>query len=254
MKVLIIEDEAPAFRRLQKLLDELDPNIEIVEVLDGVEDTIDWLSNHEAPDLIFMDIQLSDGISFDIFDRVDIRKPVIFTTAFDEYMLKAFKVNSIDYLLKPINSQELQRSINKYNQLKNEFSDHGNVSIGEVVKQLQIGTKDYKSRFLVKMGEKMLSIETDNIACFQANDGLVHLVTQQGKKYVMDLTLDEISKQIDPHKYYRVNRQFILCYHCIEAVHKYGKSKLLIETTLSLEEQILVSDNKASAFKEWFGQ
>ena len=253
MKVLIIEDEAPAFRRLQKLLEEIDSTIEIVEVFDGVKEAVKWLSHHEAPDLIFMDIQLSDGLSFEIFDQVTLSKPVIFTTAFDEYMLKAFKVNSIDYLLKPINKDELQQSLEKYKNLKSQFTTDESPSIQELIKNIRLDDRKFKSRFLVKMGEKMMSVETEDILCFYAQSGLVYLRTRAGKKYLMDQTLDDISKELDPEKYYRANRQYILNYSAIEAVHKFGKSKLLVETSFEHEEQIVVSSEKATAFKQWLG-
>lgn len=253
MKVLIIEDEAPAFRRLQKLLEELDETIEITEVFDGVKEAVKWLNNHQCPDLIFMDIQLSDGLSFEIFEQADISKPVIFTTAFDEYMLKAFKVNSIDYLLKPINKEDLQRSLDKYRTLKSQFSDAPPTSIQELIKNIRLDDRKFKSRFLVKMGEKMMSVETEDINCFTANSGLVYLLTKGGKKYLMDQTLDEIIKELDPEKYYRANRQYILSYSAIQAVHKFGKSKLLVETSFDHEEQIVVSSEKATAFKQWLG-
>lgn len=254
MKVLIIEDEAPAFRRLQKLLGELDEEIEILEVLDGVKDTVQWMESNEAPDLVFMDIQLSDGISFEIFDHIDVKKPVIFTTAFDEYMLKAFKVNSIDYLLKPINQSDLNRSVQKYKNLKSELGGGTHASIHDFVKNLQLTSVKYKSRFLVKIGEKMMSVEVEDIACFQALNGLVYLINTSVKRYVIDLTLEEITKELDPEKFYRVNRQFILSFSFIESIHKYGKSKLLVETKLSLEDQIVVSSERASGFKNWLGR
>ena len=253
MKVLIIEDEAPAFRRLQKLLEEIDESIEIVEVFDGVKEAVKWFNHHQAPDLIFMDIQLSDGLSFEIFEQTEILKPVIFTTAFDEYMLKAFKVNSIDYLLKPINKEDLQRSLEKYKNLKSQFSDAGGSSIQDLIKNIRLDDRKFKSRFLVKMGEKMLSVETDDILCFFAHSGLVYLQTKGGKKYLMDQTLDEIIKELDPEKYYRANRQYILNYSAIESVHKFGKSKLLVETNFEHEDQIIVSSEKATAFKQWLG-
>ena len=212
MKVLIIEDEAPAFRRLQKLLEELDPDIEIIEVFDGVKETVKFLKNHQAPDLFFMDIQLSDGISFEIFDQIDIKKPVIFTTAFDEYMLRAFKVNSIDYLLKPINQDDLERSLDKYKSLKSELAEQEVPDLQRLLQNIRLDDRKFKSRFLVKMGEKLMSVETDNITSFQTKNGLVYLMTKEGKKYVMDHTLDDIIKELDPEKYYRVNRQYILCY------------------------------------------
>lgn len=253
MKVLIIEDEAPAFRRLQKLLEELDESIEIVEVFDGVKEAVKWLNNHQCPDLIFMDIQLSDGLSFEIFEQTEITKPIIFTTAFDEYMLKAFKVNSIDYLLKPINKEDLLRSLEKYRNLKSQFSDTPPPSIQELIKNIRLDDRKFKSRFLVKMGEKMMSVETEDISCFMAKSGLVYLLTKGGKKYLMDQTLDEVIKELDPEKYYRANRQYILGYAAIQAIHKFGKSKLLVETNFEHEEQIVVSSEKATAFKQWLG-
>ena len=153
LRVVIIEDEAPAFRRLQKILEEVEPDVELLEVLDSVEEAVKWIRENELPDLIFMDIQLSDGISFEIFDEVTISCPVIFTTAFDEYMLKAFKVNSIDYLLKPIKVEDLRASLSKLKSLKNHFSESG-FSIQEVLKQIQGGNLTFKSRFLIKIGDK----------------------------------------------------------------------------------------------------
>lgn len=253
MKVLIVEDEAPAFRRLQKLLEEIDESIEIVEVFDGVKETVKWFNSHESPDLIFMDIQLSDGLSFEIFDQTEIDKPVVFTTAFDEYMLKAFKVNSIDYLLKPINKEDLQRSLDKYRTLKSQFAESQPPSIQELIKNIRLDDRKFKSRFLVKMGEKLISVETENISGFMANSGLVYLLTVEGKKYLMDQTLDDIMKELDTDKYYRVNRQYILAYTAIQSVHKFGKSKLLVETSFGHEERIIVSSEKATAFKQWLG-
>ncbi|UXX80359.1 LytTR family DNA-binding domain-containing protein [Reichenbachiella carrageenanivorans] len=253
MKVLIIEDEAPAFRRLQKLLEEIDPDIEIVEVFDGIKESVKWLNHHQCPDLIFMDIQLSDGLGFEIFEQTQILKPVIFTTAFDEYMLKAFKVNSIDYLLKPINKEDLQRSLDKYRHLKLQFSESTPPTIQELIKNIRLDDRKFKSRFLVKMGEKMMSVETEDILCFMAKSGLVYLLTKGGKKYLMDQTLDEIMRELDPDKYYRANRQHILNYAAITTIHKFGKSKLLVETTFDHDEQIIVSSEKATAFKQWLG-
>ncbi|MFY0627754.1 MAG: response regulator transcription factor [Reichenbachiella sp.] len=253
MKVLIIEDEAPAFRRLQKLLEETDPTIEIQEVFDGVKETVKYLQNHQPPDLIFMDIQLSDGISFEIFDQIEINRPVIFTTAFDEYMLRAFKVNSIDYLLKPINQEDLARSLEKYNALKSQLADQGVPSIQKLLHEIRLDDKKYKSRYLVKMGDKLVSVETENISCFQARNGVVYLMNRDGKKYLIDQTLDDIMEDLDPEKFYRVNRQYIMSYPCIQSVHKLGKGKLLIEPAFPQDDQIIVSSEKSAGFKEWLG-
>jgi len=252
MKVIIIEDEAPAFRRLQKILEEVEPGVEIMEVIDSVEDAVKWVRKHQQPDLFFMDIQLSDGVSFEIFEQVKITRPVIFTTAFDEYMLKAFKVNSIDYLLKPIKPEDLKASLTKFKELQSQFGNSG-VSLQEVIKQIQLTEKSYKPRFLVKLGDKMISVETSNIAYFQTRLGVVHLITKEGKTYLMDQSLEELQSQLDPQKFYRANRQFIICFDAITTVHRYHKGKLLAETRPASQEEIIVSAEKASDFKSWLG-
>lgn len=253
MKVLIIEDEAPAFRRLEKILLELRPDIEIVEVLDSVEDSIKWFQNHEMPALALMDIQISDGISFQIFEEVEVRCPVIFTTAFDEYLLKAFKVNSIDYLLKPIKKEDLESALNKYENLHQTFSN-GGVDMNTLLSQINLAEPKYKSRFLVKQGEKMLSIRSEDIVCFQSKHGVVHIVTKNERTYLSDFTLDDLGNQLDPHNFYRANRQFIINADYITTVHKHFKGKLLIEVDHFTDEQILVSSEKATAFKQWLDQ
>lgn len=253
MKVLIIEDEAPAFRRLQKILEEVQPGIEIIEVIDSVEESVKWLRTHKAPDLIFMDIQLSDGISFEIFDQVKITRPVIFTTAFDEYMLKAFKVNSIDYLLKPIKVEDLAQSMQKFKAMKAAFGQELNPDLSSLISQIKIDDRKYKSRFLVKQGEKLISIETNDIAYFQTRNGVSHLVTKEDKKYIMDQTLDELSQHLDPEKFFRANRQFLIHFCTIKSVRKYYKGKLIIELTLPTTDSLTVSSERASIFKEWLG-
>jgi DNA-binding LytR/AlgR family response regulator len=254
MKILIIEDEAPAFRRLQKILEEINPDIEIVEVIDSVDESVKWLKNHNNLDLIFMDIQLSDGISFEIFERIKIEKPVIFTTAFDDYMLKAFKVNSIDYLLKPIKKDELAASLTKYNNLKNAFGGNdSSFDLNALIGQIRMDDRKYKSRFLIKQGDKLLSVEATDIAYFQTRNGVVYLCTFDNNKYLMDFNLDELSQQLDPEKYYRANRQFVINFKAIKMVHKYHKGKLLIELVHKTDEPITVSSEKATDFKAWLG-
>lgn len=252
MQVLIVEDEAPAFRRLQKILEEINPQIEIVEVLDSVDDSVQWFANHTHPDLIFMDIQLSDGLSFEIFESVQINRPVIFTTAFDEYMLRAFKVNSIDYLLKPIKKDELEASIAKFQQLKSTFSG-AMPDLNQLISTIRLDDKMFKTRFLVKKGEELLSVRTEDIAYFQTRHGVVHMITNGGKSHLMDFTLDELTHQLDPNQFYRANRQFIIHFPAIRKVHKFHKGKLLIELLQPCNEQITVSAEKATDFKEWLG-
>lgn len=257
MKVLIIEDEAPAFRRLQKVLDEIDSTIEIVEVLDSVCDSVKWLKNHQSPDLIFMDIQLSDGISFEIFDHIEVQSPVIFTTAFDEYTLRAFKVNSIDYLLKPIKKEALEKGIDKYRFFQKTFGKEsqqpGTEDLGALIKQITLSEKKYKTRFLIKTGDKLLSISSEEVSHFQMRQGVVHLFTLNGKRYITDHSMDEIAGFSNPEKFFRANRQFIVSYDAIKTVHKYHKGKLLVELHQPVDDQIIVSLEKASAFKKWLG-
>lgn len=251
MKVLIIEDEAPAFRRLQKLLEEVNPSIEIVEVLDSVEESIKWFNNHQLPDLIFSDIQLSDGISFEIFDQVNVTKPVVFTTAFDEYMLKAFKVNSIDYLLKPIKKEDLESSLKKFAQMKSVFGE--GVDLNELLKNIKLGEDDYKSRFLVKQADKLVSVETENIAYFQTRHGVTHMITFQDRTYLIDQPLDEITQQLDSKAFFRANRQFLIQFKSIAMVNKYSKGKLLVELNPKTDSNLIVSAEKASDFRKWLG-
>lgn len=249
MNVLIIEDEAPAFRRLEKILLEIDPSIKIVEVLDSVEDAVKWFKNHHCPDIALMDIQISDGISFQIFDQIDVPCPVVFTTAFDEYLMKAFKVNSIDYLLKPIKKEELEAALEKYKRL--HPSPKPEQDLSEILRQITLSEQQFKSRFLVKIGEKMLSIKAHEIVCFQSRHGIVHIITDSGKKYISDFTLDELGTQLDPLQFFRANRQYIVNADYIETVHKYFKGKLLVDIKHFSEEEIVVSTEKASSFKEW---
>lgn len=253
MKVLIIEDETPAFRRLEKILLEIDPTIEIVEVLDSVEDSVKWMNNHESPDLALMDIQISDGISFQIFDQFEVKCPVIFTTAFDEYLLKAFKVNSIDYLLKPIKKEDLERALEKYKNLQASFSSN-DLDMSSLLSQINLTEVKYKSRFLVKQGDKMLAIRSEDIVCFQSKHGVVHINTKAGKTYLSDFTLDELMHQLDPQLFCRANRQFVVNADFIKLVEKYFKGKLLVEMEGFSDEQILVSSERATSFKQWLDQ
>ena len=252
MKVLIIEDEAPAFRRLEKILLEINPEISILEVIDSVEEAVNWLETNETPDLALMDIQISDGISFEIFDRTEVHCPVVFTTAFDEYLLRAFKVNSIDYLLKPIKKEELERALDKYQRLHQ--SDSPKVDINAILQKINLNDASFKNRFLVKQGEKMLSIKAKDIVLFQSRHGIVHIVTATGKTYLTDFTLDDLSKQLDPADFFRANRQFIVNAEFVDTIHKYFKGKLLLEMQGFSAEEIVISTEKATAFKEWMSQ
>ena len=250
MEVLIIEDEAPAFRRLQKLLEEIDGSIHILDVIDSVQEALKWLRNHKAPDLIFSDIQLADGISFEIYEQYEVTCPVIFTTAFDEYTLKAFSVNSIDYLLKPIKPEELKRSIDKLKKLQNQYRDHS-IPLSQLVKIIQQPQDEYKERFLVKLGDRLLSVPESEIAYFSISDTLVCLVTPNQQKYPLDQTLDELEKILSPSKFFRLNRQIIARISAVKAAHQYFNGKLKIDLQPDFKSDVIISREKSSAFKRW---
>ncbi|WP_420386249.1 LytR/AlgR family response regulator transcription factor [Roseivirga sp.] len=254
MRVLIIEDEAPAFRRLHKILEELIPYLELIDVLDSVESAVQWFGKGERLDVAFMDIQLSDGLSFEIFEQCNVPAPVIFTTAFDEYLLNAFKVNGIDYLLKPIKPEELRRSLIKLEQLRSIFSVDKQQEIKDLISSIQLTDKQYKSRFLVRQGSKLLSVPSEDVACFHIKSGVLFLQTFTNERLIMDQTMDEISRQLDPKQFFRANRQFLINFRFIRSVEKYFKGKLLIKTSFETDEPVTVSEEKATEFKKWLDQ
>lgn len=253
MKVLIVEDEVPAAEKLTRYLHKYDQEIEILNKLDSVKSASAWLNeNQEKLDLIFMDIQLIDGKSFEIFDRVQINKPIIFTTAFDDYAIDAFKVNSVDYLLKPITFDDLSAAIKKLDRLKESLSDdkEKEIDINSVLNQLQ--KKTFKNRFMVKLGDHIKSITTDNIALFYAEGRSVYLVTTQNRKFIIDFKLEELEEMLDPGDFFRLNRSFILKISAIDDVVVYSNSRLKITPNIDFDKEIIVSREKVNPFKEWF--
>ncbi|MAY84686.1 MAG: DNA-binding response regulator [Flavobacteriales bacterium] len=249
MKVLIIEDEAPAFRRLQRILEDLDEDIEIVDVFDTVKDSISWFEDGGSADLIFMDIQLADGLSFEIFKSVEIKTPVVFTTAYDEYTLKAFEVNSIDYLLKPIDKERLKQSLDKWDELKQLFS--GGLDLNRILDQIKPESKKYRKRFLVRIREQLIPIKTEEIAYFYTENGVVYLQKRDDRKYPLEQTLDQLEMDVDPDSFYRLNRQFLCSIDALKSSHTYDKGKILVELAPKPQEVVLVSRDKASQFKRW---
>lgn len=245
MKVLIIEDEEPASLKLARLLKEIRPDIEIAGILKSVEQSINWLQENPEPDLIFMDIQLEDGICFEIFENIKIQIPVIFTTAFDEYSLRAFKVNSIDYLLKPVNIEELQRAIDKFDRLHYR-SNH--TKIESILNQLQPKTKE---RFLLKIGEHYRSVHTRDISCFYIKErcNFLHV---DGRNYPVDFSLDKIELLIDPKLFFRISRNFIINLNFIQDIIAYSSSRLkIIIKNQSVDEDLIVSRERVKEFKDW---
>jgi DNA-binding LytR/AlgR family response regulator len=252
MKALIIEDEYPAAERLGKLIAKADSGIEICSVLESVAAAREWFAANPSPDLIFSDIQLSDGLSFEIFEKTLINSPIIFTTSYDEYAIKAFKVKSIDYLLKPIKLQELQQAIDKYKDLKGEPAGQDSaLKLEALLDVLPNSGKKYKTRFLVKSREQLIPIFAEQIAYFQASNELVLLVKKDGKKYLVDYTLEQLEKMLNPEDFFRLNRQFIAHLSAIQEIHTYFNGKLKLELNPRATDEVLVSRDKAHVFKSW---
>jgi two-component system LytT family response regulator len=253
MKVLILEDEFYASDRLKKLLRIIDSSIEILAVIETVENAILWIKNNREPDLMFVDIQLSDGISLDIFEKIQVECAIIFTTAYDEYAIQAFKVNSIDYLLKPINLKNLKNSIEKYKRLKDKYAGEIRENIKILMNQLDLKKEKYKTRLLVKTGSVMQSINIEKIAYFFIKNQLCFLMTKDKERFALDYNLDEIERLVNPEMFFRVNRQVIVSQKSIKKIHPFFSSRLLLDLEPDTSEDVIVSKRKVSLFKKWMG-
>lgn len=247
MKVLIIEDEQPAVRKLIRLLQEVDPATVIVDVLSSVEQAINWFSVNTPPDLVFMDIQLEDGISFEIFDLLEIKIPVIFTTAYDEYALRAFKVNSVDYLLKPIVLEELRKAVDKFNTIHR--LNMGYTRLETIIKELYPVRKE---RFMVKIGEHYRSVPVSAIRCFYIAERSTFILDDTGKNHPVDYSLEKIEQLVDPNLFFRINRNFIIAYASIGDIINYSSNRLkIILYGWDKKDIILVSRERVASFKAW---
>lgn len=245
MKTLIIEDEAAAVRRISKLILEVDSNIEIVEDLDSIESTLNWLENNPLPDLIFMDIHLADGSSFEIFNHVEIIKPIIFTTAYDQYAIQAFKVNAIDYLLKPIKKVELETALGKYKKWQKPLAfDYKTLA-------REMNRDEYNKRFLIRFGQQIRVIEFRDAAYFYTQDKITFIVTKENKRYPIDYSLDKIEEMADPRTFFRINRQFIINIEAIKEMYAYSKSRVKIDLQPSCDLDTVVSTERSPHFKKW---
>jgi len=249
MRVIIIEDEKPAAEKLKKAIQKIDPAISVESTLGSVRDTVNWIQNNPAPELVFMDIELADGSSFKIFEEVKISCPVIFTTAYDEYWQEAFEHNSIDYLLKPIKQEKLEAALKKYEQLKKYFT--GNFQ--QLMQWQQQSQQVYKKRFLVKKGSDYITLKTEDIAYFYATHKLVCMVEKEGQKFILDKSLADLEKELEPALFYRVNRKYLVNINAIKKIKSYPKSKLQLELIPAVSEDIIVSQENTTAFKEWAG-
>lgn len=256
MKVLIIEDEILGSETLESYLKDIDAGIHVSGITESIDASVEWLNSNPVPDLILMDIELADGQSFEIFKRVEVKSPVIFTTSYDEFALKAFKVNSIDYLLKPIKKEELKRSIDKHRQLKHHYSlkkrETGIESLLKDLRKQQSG--GYRSRFLVKQGQRLISVDTKDIAFFFADGRLCYFRTSDKVKYVIDYTLDELESILDPSIFRRVNRSFIININSIQQIHTYFNNKLKLELKPETEKELLIGREHVAGFKKWLGK
>lgn len=251
MKALIIEDEVLAAQSLKKLITEVASDSEIIGVLQSIEESVAWFNENPMPDLVFMDIHLADGSSFAIFEQVQITCPIIFTTAYDEYALKAFEVSSIDYLLKPINRNDLTRAMNKYNALVGKQSDNNTIEM--LLKHIE-AKKSYKTCFLVPERDKLVPLSTANIAYFYIEDKSVKAISLDEHTYYMSQTLDEIMVQLNPEDFFRANRQFIVSRKAIKDMTIWFGNKLSVNLLVKIPEDIIISKAKVPEFKTWFSR
>jgi two-component system, LytTR family, response regulator len=253
MKVLIVEDETPAAEKLERYLQKYSASITVVEKTGSIQETVSWLKAHQSEiDLIFMDIQLKDGLSFQIFQEVKVEKPVIFITAYNEYALDAFKVNGIDYLLKPVTFTDLSASLKKLESLSMQLRWNDAKAEKIVSTFSESPSKSYKNRFMVKLGDHIRSITSDQISFFFADGRDVYLITNQLRKFIIDYTLENLDEILDPKMFYRVNRSYILNISAIQDVIVYSNSRLKITSNIKWDDEIIVSREKVSEFKEWF--
>jgi DNA-binding LytR/AlgR family response regulator len=256
MTTIIIEDEKPAARLLQRKLEKI--NIEVGVMLHSVEEAVDWFSKNEHPDLIFLDIQLSDGLSFEIFEKVDIKSAVIFTTAYDEYALKAFKLNSVDYLLKPIDEDDLEVAVLKFKERlhfpKTTEKESMQFDFEQIKKMLSNPfEKTFKKRFTVKIGQHLKVISTDEIECFFSENKGTYIHTFDNRNYLLDSTLELLEQELDTADFYRISRKFIISLKSIKEIVMYSNSRLKIVLPSYKEDEVVVSREKVSDFKNWIG-
>jgi DNA-binding LytR/AlgR family response regulator len=250
-RILIIEDEKPAAEWLRQLILKFNSDISIVAVCDSVSGATEWFQQNPAPDLVFMDIQLADGLSFEIFERVKVPCPVIFTTAYEEYAIKAFKVNSVDYLLKPIAFNELEAAFQKFKTQIQNVHTAPTVTIELLNKVREMLRKQYKSRFVIKVGEHLKSIPVEDILFFYSLEKATFLCTSDFKSYLVDYSLDHITEMVDEHRFFRINRKYILSNNAIADIVVYSNSRLKIKLKKPDEDAVIVSRDKVAAFKEW---
>ncbi len=263
MKVFIIEDEYLSLERLRKLLGEARPTPEILGHAESIKSAVQWLANNAAPDLIFMDIELADGQCFDIFSQVEVRAPIIFTTSYDEYALRAFKVNSIDYLLKPVNREALAGALDKYRRLQEQLHPAAGLptqfadGLGKLLEELGRfqQPQEYRRRFLLKQGPRWIAVEVHEIAWFRAESKLCYLKTWDNRRFVVDYPLEEVAQMLDPAEFFRVSRSYFVHAKAVRSIDADFGGKLRLQLQPKTEaDDVLVSKEKAKEFKQWMGR
>lgn len=251
MKILIVEDEPQAARRLQNLVKTILPESTVLDTIDSVKRSIQWFQQNPSPDLVFMDIQLADGISFQIFDQVKITSPIIFTTAYDEYALKAFKVNSIDYILKPVDEDELRAAIAKFKSMTAVKDSPSSQLMESITLAMSMLTKKYKERFVIKVGEHLKSVETTEILFFYSLEKTTFAQTKDGRKHILDFTLDQLQELLEPKRFFRINRKYIIALEAIQDMISYTNSRLRLILKTSDDNDVVVARERVQEFKDW---
>lgn len=251
MNVLIIEDEQLAARRLESMILTYDPSVKVLAKLESVEDSVEWFKSNPHPDLIFLDIHLEDDLSFAIFEKVKVESPIIFTTAFDEYAIRAFKLKSIDYLLKPIVQEDLNNAIAKYKEWNGQKNGIDMTALFDMINKKEV---NYRDRFSVSYGQKIKSFGVSEIAYFYSKEGMTYAVLNDTKQYPVDYSLDNLLNELNPKDFFRINRQYLVKHAAIRQVHIFPKSHLKLELAPKPAEDVFVSIDKVTAFKKWLGE
>jgi DNA-binding LytR/AlgR family response regulator len=254
MNVLILEDEILSAQRAKTLLHEHDSTIFVMDTIDSIEDATDWLNRNPEPDLMLVDIHLSDGLSFDLFKKIQVKSPIIFTTAYDQYAIQAFKMNSIDYLLKPLDKSELGFALNKFRTITKERKEVLTSDIQRFMQTFQASNKKYKSRFLVKFGDNIQFKNTDEIAYFFADDKITYLVSNEGRRFIIDYKLEQLEDHLDPQFFFRLNRKFVIRIDAVQKIKTLVNSRLQVFLKPNFEQEIFVSKDKMNQFKTWLDQ
>lgn len=247
-RILIIEDEARAARELASMLTAIDPDTEILTILDSVELSVQWLNSNHHPDLIFSDIQLADGLCFDIYNKVQVQSPVIFCTAFDEYLMNAFDMHTVSYLLKPITKQKLEKALDKFYAIKSVFNKQQDIGFNTLLEQLR---NQYKTALLVHEKDKIIPLQVKDIAFIYLDKSLLSVTTSGNKKYYLSSSLDELEKSLDPSSFYRANRQFLINRTSVANAERFFARKLVVRLTVQTPETVVISKAKASEFLQW---